>query len=357
MKDLIFVIPHFGKSGPLNQFFYLIQEIHQEYKIKIICVLPEKDKSTLHKFSDFNIEVLPAHKRLFFINWIKILSCKFSRNKPIFHSFGLVPDFICFLLTKKKYWLSVSRNYPYEDYINKFGTFYGKIASIIHIFIQKRCQYLITCSESLSQRYDAIGIKNTPIQNCVPHHDFLSDCDQEHETFLFVGNIIQRKRVDLACELFNKIKSKNSKFNVIGEGANFVNLKNKYKNAIFYGYHNAVDKFYKESNFFINLSESEGLPNAVLEALSYGCPCILSDIPSHRELESYVSSGIYIIKDTDLDSVEAITGLIEFKDSINEDSRKRIKKQFYIRFGANKLKENFNNSYNQIMTQNNAYQN
>ena len=42
MKKLTFVIPHFGKSGPLNQFYYLIKEIHKEYEIKIVCVLPEK---------------------------------------------------------------------------------------------------------------------------------------------------------------------------------------------------------------------------------------------------------------------------------------------------------------------------
>jgi glycosyltransferase involved in cell wall biosynthesis len=34
----------------------------------------------------------------------------------------------------------------------------------------------------------------------------------------------------------------------------------------------------------INPSESEGFPNAVLEACAYGVPGILSDIPIHREI-------------------------------------------------------------------------
>ena len=34
----------------------------------------------------------------------------------------------------------------------------------------------------------------------------------------------------------------------------------------------------------INASESEGMPNAVLEACAYGVPAILSDIPVHREI-------------------------------------------------------------------------
>lgn len=48
---------------------------------------------------------------------------------------------------------------------------------------------------------------------------------------------------------------------------------------------NPID-YYKASDFYVASSYSEGLPMAVMEALSTGLPVILSDIDSHREVLS-----------------------------------------------------------------------
>ena len=348
MKKLTFVIPHFGKSGPLNQFFYLINEIHQDYKINIICVLPEKENTTINKFRKFDIEINIATK-LFFINWFNLLKGRSSKD-IIFHSFGLVPDILCYLSVKKEFWLSVSRNYPYEDYLNKFGVFFGRIAATAHIFVQKRCNYLVTCSESLSKRYDELKIKNISIQNGVPEHSYISSHSSKSIRLIFVGNLIRRKRVDLACKLFNELNINKSILDIIGNGNELDKLKKSYTNNIkFHGFSDNVNEFYKKANFLINLSESEGLPNSVLEALSYGCPCILSDIPPHRELKKYVGKGIFIIKQDEIYSQQKLKNLIEFINAITENTRKEIKQDFFKIFGSHKLKENFNNVYNQML--------
>jgi glycosyltransferase involved in cell wall biosynthesis len=46
----------------------------------------------------------------------------------------------------------------------------------------------------------------------------------------------------------------------------------------------ALAELYSHAGVFVLPSSHEGQPIAVLEALSYGCPVILSDIPSHREI-------------------------------------------------------------------------
>ena len=52
---------------------------------------------------------------------------------------------------------------------------------------------------------------------------------------------------------------------------------------------------YDNAAVYVNSSRHEGLSNAVLEALSYGCPLILSDIPANVEMgvpdENYFSVG------------------------------------------------------------------
>jgi len=48
----------------------------------------------------------------------------------------------------------------------------------------------------------------------------------------------------------------------------------------------AIKSIGKHAGVFVLPSSHEGQPIAVLEALSYGCPAILSDIPAHRVIGS-----------------------------------------------------------------------
>ena len=47
----------------------------------------------------------------------------------------------------------------------------------------------------------------------------------------------------------------------------------------------ALAALYANAGAFVLPSSHEGQPIAVIEALGYGCPLILSDIPAHREIE------------------------------------------------------------------------
>lgn len=40
----------------------------------------------------------------------------------------------------------------------------------------------------------------------------------------------------------------------------------------------------KRAQVFVSLSEFEGMPNAVMEAMALGCPAVVSDIPGHRAI-------------------------------------------------------------------------
>jgi glycosyltransferase involved in cell wall biosynthesis len=47
---------------------------------------------------------------------------------------------------------------------------------------------------------------------------------------------------------------------------------------------NQLPSWMRRAELFVTVSELEGEPNAVLEAMALGCPLVLSDVPQHREL-------------------------------------------------------------------------
>jgi len=51
-----------------------------------------------------------------------------------------------------------------------------------------------------------------------------------------------------------------------------------------HGYREEVDPFYRKADAFVLPSRSEGMSNALLEAMAWGLPCVASNIPENREV-------------------------------------------------------------------------
>ena len=82
----------------------------------------------------------------------------------------------------------------------------------------------------------------------------------------------------------------------------------QYGNISFKGKVDNVDDYLMAADCFISTSLSEGLPNSVIEALSWGLPTILSDIPAHREIHQIEKRSGDLFS---LDNPHALTELIE----------------------------------------------
>ncbi len=109
-------------------------------------------------------------------------------------------------------------------------------------------------------------------------------------SFLISSRMIKRKNIDSTLNKlieFNKII--NIYVNIVGGGPELDRLKNKYKSfkkiIMFKGHinHSEIKYYYQISEFFINLSYSEGMSNSLIEAMSFGCRCIITDIPENRD--------------------------------------------------------------------------
>jgi glycosyltransferase involved in cell wall biosynthesis len=113
----------------------------------------------------------------------------------------------------------------------------------------------------------------------------------------YVGRIAEQKRLDTlvdACSLLRRTLPEVPPILIAGDGQTRTSLEERARRlevgdrCVFLGAVPGPEAVLERSGCFVNPSQSEGLPNAVLEAAAFGVPLILSDIPVHREIAGAV---------------------------------------------------------------------
>ena len=108
---------------------------------------------------------------------------------------------------------------------------------------------------------------------------------------LTVSRLIQHKGIHTLIKAYNQLQT-NKKLVIVGDGSKtdsyvkqLKKISENNKNIIFAGRHegNDLSTIFKNAYTFIQPSESEGLSIALLEAMNYGVPLIISDIDENKE--------------------------------------------------------------------------
>lgn len=109
---------------------------------------------------------------------------------------------------------------------------------------------------------------------------------------LFLARIVPEKGLHYLLEAFSKIKT-DKKLVVAGASSHsddyFSNIQamaKKDSRVILTGFVQGreLDELYSNAFLYVLPSDIEGMPLSLLEAMSYGCPCLVSDIPENREV-------------------------------------------------------------------------
>lgn len=111
---------------------------------------------------------------------------------------------------------------------------------------------------------------------------------------LAVGRFVPEKGFHDLISSFNKVDFEHLKLVIVGDADHVgeysrdlkVNAESN-KNIIFTGFLSGqpLREIYSHAGLFVLPSYFEGLPIVLLEAMSYGLPCIASDIPANRNVE------------------------------------------------------------------------
>jgi GalNAc-alpha-(1->4)-GalNAc-alpha-(1->3)-diNAcBac-PP-undecaprenol alpha-1,4-N-acetyl-D-galactosaminyltransferase len=146
---------------------------------------------------------------------------------------------------------------------------------------------------------------------------------------VYVGRLSKEKGVARLIEAFSKIKNKNWKLALAGDGPEKANLQrlaqelNLMDQVLFLGKVTEVDVLLAQSSIFVLPSFLEGFPNALCEAMSAGLPSICFDCIPHEELIIEGKNG-FVVKDGDLialaNAIDKLTYDEKFRNQIGANA-------------------------------------
>ena len=162
----------------------------------------------------------------------------------------------------------------------------------------------------------------------------IEKCENKGKSFRIVScsNLVPIKRVDRIISTLSKIKTQRIEWVHFGSGEEESKIKKMASetlgenvNAVFEGRveNRKVLEFYRNNaiNLFINLSDSEGIPVSIMEAMSFGIPCIATNVGGTSEI---VVNGIngYLIDDED---DEYIAGKVDSIATMNAEDYRQLR--------------------------------
>lgn len=155
---------------------------------------------------------------------------------------------------------------------------------------------------------------------------------EKQKVILNVGRLIASKKIDVLLKIFAEINNKDWQLWIVGEGSEhlkmvqLVDILNIKERVTFWGTIKEVEKFYAQSKIFAFTSISEGFPNALLEALSFGLPCISFDcISGPADLIEENKNG-FLIPEMDIQLYKSKLNLLMQDDDFVEKLSKGAKK-------------------------------
>lgn len=167
----------------------------------------------------------------------------------------------------------------------------GSIGSLVESFVIRLPNQIITVSDEVTGKViEALGSPKKVLQiNSGLSYSEMDKIrvDKSSNTILYVGRLIEHKRVDVLIEAFRKLVSQkqfqNFQLKIVGVGPEEQNLKTLAEglaNCIFSGELSSTSRVWeviKEATVLVLPSEREGFGLVVAESLALGTPVITSN--------------------------------------------------------------------------------
>lgn len=244
------------------------------------------------------------------------------------------------------------RNFPFEDYPMLYGRLRGWMMAKWHLRVLRRVSRPVVVSSGVASMLQKVGVELGVVQNGVDVEHFQIPVAKgrarevvgrtaERPLAVATGHLIGRKDPETAIKAIASLEDVDLVF--LGDGDLRYELERRWgdhKRIRFAGRLNDVRQWLHAADVFVSSSRSEGLPNAVMEAMACGLPCVLSDIPSHRELlEREPASGeLFAIGDAAM-MADALRRVLKNKEAASVAARTNAVEWFSAHVMAGKYRK------------------
>jgi len=180
------------------------------------------------------------------------------------------------------------------------------------------------------------------------------DISKDDFVITTIAEFIDRKNYHTMLETISLLKDKikNFKFLICGRGKNEEIIKEQIKNlgienqVKVLGYRKDINRILSCSDMFFLASYQEGLTLSVIEAMSFGLPCVVSNVRGNRDL-IVSGKGGFVAEPED-----AKAFAIEIENLFNDKDLRKQFSEFNLeeskKYGIDKVKEQLEEIYKEI---------
>lgn len=298
-----YVVSTLDRCGPVNVLYDIIKFLPPSVKAAVFTMAQEPPTSRLGDFESLGITVVqacPGRVSSMFAGKVLLGRALAKFNPDIVHLHGFRPYLACEGLDVPV--VATVHNCIYEDYLTTYGEKRAAWMTRKEVAALKSFEVIVACSESNADYLrNEYNLKPVVVRNGVDQSRFLPlaatprselraalGLRPEATVLVATGGCSERKRTLPLVEAFSsarRVCGADVELHVFGEGPQYEQCKGlEVAGVVFHGFVDDVVPWLQASDLFVSASASEGMPLAVLEAISCGLPALLSDIPPHKEI-------------------------------------------------------------------------
>jgi len=359
-KHIYFLLPVFTYGAGQSIKRIVVGLDKQKYNKNIICLGKCQFKDELIK-KGVNVYEINKTKLLYAISNIKKILSENTSNEKILISNIHYANVLSLIFFSKIQNLKIIVNErtaikELDIYFGVFDFIKKKIIKMLIIFFYKRSTKVITNSSKSSK--DLENIINFKVQTIFSPSYLVKKIKNKNKknkqkVFLVVSRLAKEKNIFFLIDAINLIREKNFVLKIVGDGDQkqklsvYVNKLKLEKKIKFLKFQSNTDKYFAESDLFINTSFFEGFPNSVVESISNNVPVLCSK--SHGGIHDIIKNDTYGNL-FDINKPENLSLLIlsYFKNKKNFLKKVKKAKNNLKKFSIKKCVKDYENILNQL---------